>query len=174
MRTISMFVLSTILFVCHIMLAPAIEIFNAKIDFILISIVLITLFSKKWYPPVLCAVYSGLAVDITTQAGTYINTGIYLFFGVLFGVLVLFYKEHNLILADIIIFLSIALKYLIFVMLLYIMRLSENMTLATFLYGLPSALYSVIAGSVIYFVYSGIFSLSFMQEKNENEGKFYI
>ena len=174
MRTISMFVLSTILFVCHIMLAPAIEIFNAKIDFILISIVLITLFTKKWYPPVLCAVYSGLAVDITTQAGTYINTGIYLFFGILFGVLVLFYKEQNLLLAAIVIFVSIALKHLVYVMLLYIMRLSETVTLATFLYGLPSALYSVVAGCAIYFIYNGIFSLPFMQEKNENEGKYYI
>lgn len=174
MRTISMFVLSSVLFIFHIMLAPAIEIFNAKIDFILISIILIAVFSQKWYPPVLCAVYSGLAVDITTQGGTYINTGIYLFFGIAFGIFVLFFKEQNFIITNLAVLISVALKHLIFVMLLYIMRFSETVTLATFLYGIPSALYTLILSVGIYFVYKGIFSFSFMHEKSDNEGNYII
>ncbi len=174
MRTISMFVLSSILFVCHIMLAPAIEIFNAKIDFIMISILLIALFSKKWYPPVLCAVYSGLAVDITTQANTYINTGIYLFFGITLGVLVLFFKEHNILITAVATLVMVALKHLIFVFLLYVMRFSQTLTLMTFFYGIPSAIYSAIIGIGIYFIYKGIFSFPFMEERNENEGKYII
>ena len=129
MRTISMFVLSSVMFLFHIMLAPAIEIFNAKIDFILISIVLIAVFSTKWYPPVLCAVYSGLAVDIITQGGTYINTGIYLFFGIVFAVLVLFFKEQGFVFTNLVVLVSVAMKHLIFVLLLYVMRFSENFTI---------------------------------------------
>lgn len=174
MRTISMFVLSSILFIFHILLAPAIEIFNAKIDFILISIILIAFFSKKWYPPVLCAVYSGLAVDITTQGGTYINTGIYLFFGIVLGLFVLFFKEQNFIFTNLTVFISGAIKHLIFVLLLYIMRFSESVTLATFFYGLPSAIYTLVASMGIYFIYKGIFSFSFMQEINDNEGNYII
>lgn len=174
MRTISMFVLSSVMFLFHIMLAPAIEIFNAKIDFILISIVLIAVFSTKWYPPVLCAVYSGLAVDIITQGGTYINTGIYLFFGIVFAVLVLFFKEQGFVFTNLVVLVSVAMKHLIFVLLLYVMRFSENFTLTTFFYGLPSVIYTVVASAGIYFIYKGIFSFSFMQEKNENEGKYII
>ncbi len=174
MRTISMFVLSSILFIFHILLAPAIEIFNAKIDFILISIILISIFSKKWYPPVLCAVYSGLAVDITTQGGTYINTGMYLFFGVVFAVFVLFFKEQSFFITVFTVFVAVSLKHLIFVLLLYIMRFSENVTLATFFYGLPSAIYTLAASAGIYFIYKGIFSFPFMQEINENEGNYII
>ncbi len=173
MRTISMFVLSSILFVFHIKLAPAISIFSATIDFIMISIFLIAVFSKKWYPPVLCAVYSGIAVDITTQ-GTYINTGIYLFFGILLGILVLFFKEHNVAITSISIFVMVAIKHLSLVFLLYVTRLSQSLSLVTFFHGLPSAIYSAVAGIGIYYLYKWLFSFSFMEEKNENEGKYII
>ncbi len=168
-----MFVLSSILFIFHIKLAPAIAILNAKIDFIMISIFLITIFSKKWYPPVLCAVYSGIAVDITTQ-GTYINTGIYLFLGVVLGVLILFYKEHNVAITAVAVFIMVAIKHLLLVFLLYVMRLSQTFTIVTFFYGLSSAIYTTIAGIALYFVYKWFFSFSFMEEKNENEGKYII
>lgn len=174
MRTISMFVLSSIMFIFHVMLSPAIEIFNAKIDFIIISIILLAFFSKKWYPPVLCAVYSGLAVDVLTQANTYINTGVYLFFGIVMGVFVLFFKQNGLVVSTITIFVCIALKHLFFVFLLYVMRFSQSLTLGTFFYGLPSALYSAVIGVLLYFVYKGLFSFPFMQEKNENDGKYII
>ncbi len=174
MRTISMIVISSIMFIFHLMLAPAIEVFNAKIDFIMISILLLAVFSEKWYPPVLCAVYSGLAVDITTQAGTYINTGIYLFFGIVLGILVVFFKKNSFVPVSIAGFVLVAFKHLIFVFLLYIMRLSETLTLGTFIYGLPSALYTGVTTLGLFFLYKVIFSFSFMQEKTEDDGKYII
>ena len=172
MRTVTMLVLSGIMFIFHVMLSPVIEIFNAKIDFILISVVMLALFSQKWYPSLICSVYSGLAIDITTQANTYVNTGMYLFFGVFFGILFLFLKQKNFLFTGIIVFAAEAFKHLVFVFLLYIMRFSENMTLATFLYGLPSALYTFVASMGIFFVYKWIFSLPFMEEKTEDSGKY--
>ncbi len=174
MRTISMFVLSSILFIFHVLLSPAIEIFNAKIDFIMISIVLLAVFSQKWYPPVLCAVYSGLAVDILTQSNTYINTGVYLFFGIVSGVAIILFKQNGIVVTTLSIFAFIALKHLFFVFLLYIMRFSETLTLKTFFYGLPSAFYSLLVSIGMYFIYKGIFSFSFMEEKNDNNGKYII
>lgn len=174
MRTISMFVLSSILFVLHVMLSPAIEIFNAKIDFVAISIVLIAFFAKKWYPPVLCAVYSGLAIDILTQANTYINTGIYLFFGIILGITVIFLKQNSVFSTCLIIFIIVALKHLFFVILLYVMQFSQTITLGTFVYGLPSAIYTTVAGIGLYYVYKGLFSFSFMQEKSDDNGKYII
>ena len=96
MRTISMIVLSSVMFVLHLMLAPVLEIFTAKIDFIMISVLLLAVFSKKWYPPVICGVYSGLALDIFTQPDTYINTGIYLFFGIVLGILAMIFPKNNI------------------------------------------------------------------------------
>ncbi|MBE7091586.1 MAG: hypothetical protein E7365_00185 [Clostridiales bacterium] len=174
MRTISMIVLSSVMFILHIMLAPFVEIFSAKIDFIMISILLLAVFSQKWYPPVICAVYSGLAVDITTQVNTYINTGIYLFFAVLLGVLVMIFKQNNIISVSISSFVCVAVKHLFFVFLLYVMRLSQTVTLGTFFYGLPSALYTGVITVGIYFVYKAIFELPFMQDKNNDDGKYII
>ncbi len=174
MRTISMFVLSGIMLILHIMLSPVIEIFNAKIDFIMISIVLLALFSQKWYPALICSVYSGLAVDITTQADTYINTGIYLFFGILIGVALFFLKKQNIFVASLTVLTAEAFKHFIFVFLLYIMRFSQTLTLATFFYGLPSVLYTSVAFIGFFYVYRGIFSLPFMEEKTEDSGRFII
>lgn len=174
MRTVSMIVLSSVMFILHIMLAPVLEIFTAKIDFIMISVLMLALFSEKWYPPLLCAVYSGLAVDITTQAGTYINTGIYLFFGLTLGILVMFFKNKGFILSGLATFMCVALKHLIFVFLLYIMQLSQNLSFGTFMFGLPSALYTGIVALGIYFGYNWIFALPFMKEKTEDDGKFII
>ncbi len=174
MRTISMIVLSAIMFIFHIMLAPAISIVTAQIDFIMISILMIGFFSKKWYPTLLCAVFSGLAVDIFTQPNTYINTGIYLFFGIVIGFLVYFFKKHTFLFGAVFAFASVALKHFIFVFLLYIMRLSSSVTLGTFFYGLPSALYTGIVSIGFYFVFKALFSFSFMEEKTEDTGKFLI
>lgn len=174
MRTISMLVISSIMFIFHIMLAPAVEIVNAKIDFIMISILLLAVFSEKWYPPVICSVYSGLAVDITTQPDTYINTGMYLFFGIVLGILVLFFKNNSFITVSIAGLVLVAVKHLIFVFLLYIMRLSEHITLSTFFYGIPSAIYTGIITLGLFFAYKWFFSLPFMQEKTEDDGKYII
>ena len=174
MRTISMLVISAIMFILHILLAPAIAIFTAKIDFIMISVIFLGIFAQKWYQPVLCAVYSGLCVDIVTQAGTYINTGLYLFFGILIGVAVMLFKENTFPLSILAVSIATALKHLIYVFLLYIMRLSESLTITTFFYGLPSVIYTVAVATGIYFVYKGLFSCSFMQEKTEDDGKFFI
>ncbi len=174
MRTISMIVLSSIMFLFHMLLAPAISIFTAQVDFIVISILLIAAFSKKWYPTVICAVYSGLAVDMLSQPNTYINTGIYLFLGIVLGVLVKFYKKHTFVLISITAFICVAFKHLILTFLLYIMRLSSTATIGTFFFGLPSALYTGVVTIGFYFLYKGIFSFAFMEEKNEDSGKFLI
>ncbi len=174
MRTVSMIALSSVMFILHIMLAPVLEIFTAKIDFIMISVLMLALFSEKWYPPLLCAVYSGLAVDILTQGETYINTGIYMFFGLALGILVMLFKNNGFVFSGISAFACVGLKHLIFVFLLYIMRLSENLTFGTFLYGLPSALYTGVITLGIYFVYKWIFSLPFMKEKTEDDGKYIL
>ncbi len=174
MRTVSMIALSSVMLILHIMLAPALEIFTAKIDFVMISVLMLAFFSKKWYPPVICAVYSGLAVDITTQAQTYINTGIYLFFGIVLGILIMLFKNNGFVLSGLASFACVAIKHLIFVFLLYIMKLSQNLTLGTFFYGLPSAIYTSIAALGVYFVYKWIFSMPFTAEKTEDDGKFFI
>ncbi len=174
MRTVSMIVLSFIMFILHIVLAPAIEIFTAKIDFIMILILMIALFTQKWYPPLICAVYSGLAVDITTQASTYVNTGIYLFFGLAIGLFVMFFRNNTVAISGISAFTCVALKHLIFVFLLYIMRFSQNLTFGTFLYGLPSALYTGVIALPLFFFYKWMFSLPFMKEKTEDDGKYIL
>lgn len=174
MRTVSMIALSSVMFILHIMLAPVLEIFTAKIDFIMISVLMLALFSQKWYPPLICAVYSGLAVDITTQAGTYINTGIYLFFGLTLGLLVTFFYNNGFVLSGLISFACVSVKHLVFVFLLYIMRLSQNLTFTTFLYGLPSALYTGVVTIGVFFLYKWIFSLPFMKEKTEDDGKYIL
>ncbi len=174
MRTISMIVLSSVMFVLHLMLAPVLEIFTAKIDFLMISVLLLAVFSKKWYPPVICGVYSGLALDIFTQPDTYINTGIYLFFGIVLGILAMIFQRNNITTVTVASFVCVAIKHLIFVFLLYIMRFSESLTLGTFVYGLPSAIYTSIVTLGLFFVYKGLFSLPFMQEKTEDEGRYII
>lgn len=174
MRTVSMIALSSVMFILHIMLAPVLEIFTAKIDFIMISVLMLALFSQKWYPPLICAVYSGLAVDITTQAGTYINTGMYLFFGLTLGLLVMFFNNNGFVLSGLLSFACVAIKHLIFVFLLYIMRLSQTLTFTTFLYGLPSALYTGIVAIGVFFLYRWIFLLPFMKEKTEDDGKYIL
>lgn len=174
MRTVSMIALSSVMFILHIMLAPALEIFTAKIDFIMISVLMLALFTKKWYPSLICAVYSGLAVDITTQAGTYINTGVYLFLGLALGVFVTFFYSNGFVLSGLISFTCVSFKHLIFVFLLYIMRLSQNLSFITFLYGLPSALYTGVITLGIFFLYKWIFSLPFMKEKTEDDGKYIL
>ena len=168
MRTVSIIVLSSIMFLMHIMLAPAIQIFTAKIDFVMISVLMIAVFSKKWYPAVLTAVYSGLAIDITTQAGTFINTGFYLFIAVTLAVAVRIFAQDGFLVTVIASFGCVAVKHLAFVFVLYVMRLSETITLRTFFYGLPSALYTAAGCAAIYFVYKGLFSFSFMQEKKDD------
>ena len=174
MRTVSMIVLSFIMFILHIVLGPAIEIFTAKIDFIMISILMIAFFTQKWYPPLICAVYSGLAVDITTQALTYVNTGIYLFFGLAMGLFAMFFRNNTVAISGISAFACVAFKHLIFVFLLYIMRLSQNLTFGTFLYGLPSALYTGVIALPLFFFYKWIFLLPFMKEKTEDDGKYIL
>ena len=174
MRTVSMIALSSVMFILHIMLAPVLEIFTAKIDFIMISVLMLALFSQKWYPPLICAVYSGLAVDITTQTGTYINTGIYLFFGIALGLLVMFFNNNGFVLSGLLSFACVSVKHLVFVFLLYIMRLSQNLTFGTFLYGLPSALYTGVVTTGVFFLYKWIFLLPFMKEKTEDDGKYIL
>lgn len=172
MRTFTLILVSFVMCIFHIVLSPVIAIFGAKIDFILISIILTAMFTVKWYPPVLCAVYSGLIVDIVTQPGTYINTGMYLFLGIVASVAALIFRSSSFFSAGAGVLLGAGIKHLLYVFVLYVLRLSEALTLATFLHGVPSALYSGIVAVGFYFVYKGIFALPFMQEKKENEGRF--
>ncbi|MBP5662431.1 MAG: hypothetical protein J6X30_04695 [Clostridia bacterium] len=174
MRTFFMILISAVMVVFHLMLAPALAIAGMKIDFFMISVVMLALFTKKWYPPVLCALYSGIAVDLTTQAGTFINTGIYVFIAVTAFFVFFLLKENNFLFAALAVLAFTASKHLIFVLLLYVMRLSQTATLATFLHGLPAAIYTAAAGSGLYFVYRLLFRAFFMQEKNEEESKFLL
>lgn len=172
MRTTTLILTSFLMCIFHIVLSPAIAIFGAKIDFVLISVILIAMYTAKWYPPVLCAVYSGLIVDIVTQPGTYINTGIYLFIGIVAAAAALVLRTSSLFYAGLGALLGVVIKHLLYVFVLYVLRLSESLTLATFIHGLPSALYSGVVAVGFYFIYKGIFMLPFMQEKKGNEGRF--
>lgn len=172
MRTVTLILTSFIMCILQIVLTPAIAIFGAKIDFVLISVVLTAMYTVKWYPPVLCAVYSGLIVDIITQHGTYVNTGIYLFLGIAAAIASLILRNSSFFFAGVQVLLGVGIKHLLYVFVLYILRLSENLTLATFFHGIPSAVYSGAVAIGFYFIYKGIFALPFMQEKKENEGRF--
>ncbi len=174
MRTLSMIVLSAIMFVFHILLAPAIEIFNAKIDFIMISVVMLAIFSEKWYPPVFCGLYSGLSVDILTQGNTYINTCMYAVFAVLAVVAVAIIPLKKLWGSVISTTVAVALKHLFFVFLLYVMRLSETLTIGTFIYGLPSVLYTAVVSAGLYFAYKTLFDFQFMKEKSDDDKKIFV
>lgn len=172
MRTVTLVLISFVMSILHIVLSPVTAIFTAKIDFIMISIVLISLFTENWYAPVLCAVYSGLAVDILTQPSTFINTGIYLFVGLIVAVATLIFRTKSFAIAGLGVLCAVGVKHLLHVFVLYIMRLSSELTLTTFFRGIPSALYSAVIAMGIYFLYKVIFDIPFMQEKNENEGNF--
>ncbi len=172
MRTFVMLALSVISFFLHVTVAPEIAVLNAKVDFIMISVIMTALFSKKWYSAVLCALYSGIAVDIVTQAGTFVNTGIYLFIAVLAALGTLFYRENSFIICVPATAAAVAIKHLLLVFILYLMRLNATLTFGTFINALPSVIYTALAAALIYFVYKFFFSLSFMQEKKENEGRY--
>lgn len=167
MRTVTMIMLSVLAFFAHLLLSPVIAVFGAKIDFILIMVAALAFFTRKWYPSLLAAVYVGVAVDITTQAGTFINTGLYLFFGVTLGIACSIFHERNWFIFGVVCAACCAIKHLVLSFLLYIMRLSATLTLSTFFHGLPSVLYTGAAALLLYFVYAWIFDLSFMQEKKE-------
>ena len=174
MRTFVMIILSAITFVLHVTVAPMLTVFGAKIDFIMINVLLIGIFSKKWYPTVLSAVYLGLLVDITTQYGTYINTWVYLFFGIVVAVMCYLIKQSQIQTSVISVFATVCAQHFLYSFILYIMRLSESFTLATFVHGIPSAIYTAIISIGLYYLYRFIFSLQFMQIKKEDEGKYYI
>ena len=174
MRTFFMILVSFVMVLLHLMLSPAIAVMGTKIDFVMISVVLLALFSRKWYPPVLCAVYSGLAVDLTTQAGTFINTGIYVFAAAAVFFVFLLLKENNFLFASLTVLTFTAGKHLILVPLLYVMRLSRTATLGTFLHGLPAAFYTAAIGLGIYFLYRLLFRAFFMQESSEDEEKYIL
>lgn len=172
MRTVTLILTSFFMCILHIVISPMISIFGAKVDFVLISIVLTAMYTVKWYPPVLCAVYSGLIVDIVTQPGTYINTGMYLFLGIVAAAASLILHSTSFFSAGAQVLIGAGAKHILYVFVLYVLRLSENLTLATFLHGVPSALYSGVVAIGFYFVYKGIFMLPYMQDKKENEGRF--
>jgi len=170
MRAVIMFVLSALGFVSHILISPEIAIFGAKIDFIMITVIMLAMLSKKWYPPVFCALYSGIAVDLTTQGGTFINTGIYLFFAVICVVLFALFKQKGFAVSALATFIFIAAKHFMYVFLLYLLRLSEAVSLTTFFHGIPSAIYSAVAALPIFYLYK--ISLNFMQENIDSKRRF--
>ncbi len=172
MRTFVIFVLSVLAFFFHTMIAPEIAVFSAKIDFIMISVILTALFTRKWYPPIFCALYSGIAVDIVTQSGTFVNTGIYLFIAGAVALSMFFIKENSLVISVLSVAVAVAVKHFLFVFILYLMRFNATLTFGTFINGLPSVLYTAAASLLIYFIYKFLFSLSFMQEKKDNEGRY--
>ena len=173
MRGIVTFLLSVLFFFLHLMLSPAIQIFGAKIDFIMISVAISAFYIKKWYAPVICGLYSGLVLDILTQAGTFINTVMYPLFAVIVFVFVYFVREKNFVFFSATVAALVFLKYFVLIFVLYIMRLSEHLTVMTLVRGLPSVLYTLVAAMGIYFVVDKIFSMQFMAEK-KNEGRRYI
>ena len=173
MRGIITFLISVLFFFLHLMLAPAISIFGAKIDFIMISVAVSAFYIKKWYAPVMCGLYSGLVLDILTQAGTFINTVMYPIFAVLVFLFVHFVNEKNAVFFSLTNAALLIIKYIAFIFVLYVMRLSEHLTLMTFVRGLPSVLYTFVAALGIYYVIDKIFSMQFMAEKKE-EGRRFI
>lgn len=173
MRGIITFLISALFFFLQLMLSPAIQIFGAKIDFIMISITVCAFYIKKWYAPVICGLYSGLVIDVLTQAGTYINTILYPVFAVLVFLLAYFLQEKNFAIFSLTSAALVVLKHFVLIFVLYIMRLSQHLTFMTLVNGLPSALYTAVAALCIYFVVDKIFSLQFMQERKE-EGRRFI
>lgn len=172
MRGFVVFLISAMFFFLHILFAPIISIFGAKIDFLMISVLVSAVFVKKWYAPVICGLYSGLITDIFTQAGTFINTGIYLSFAVVAFLAAYFYKERNYITFSVMALIAECLKYFVFVFLLYVMRLSENLTFMTFVKGIPTAIYTSVAALGIYFLMEQLFSCNFMRERFDEDGRF--
>lgn len=173
-RSLVMIFLSFFGCLAHLLLSVPLEILNAKIDFLMVTIVLLAVFSELWYPPVLCALFSGLAVDLATQAGTFVNTGVYLAFAAILGLTFSLLKEKQFLLSGLIVFGCVAIKHLFFSFLLYMMRLSETATLATFWHGVPSAIYSGTFTLAAFFLYQKIFSLPFMHLKNGDEKRVFI
>ena len=171
MRRVVITLLSVLAFFANIVLSPILAIYWAKIDFVMINIVCLAFFSKKWYPPVLAALYSGLLIDLTTQAGTFINTGMYSFLAVAAVAGAAIISDNNFIVISASVLLAECIKHFLLVFVLYIMRLSQSATLLTFVHGLPSAIYSTLIAAGMYFVYKFIFSLYFMQEKSENNNR---
>ena len=174
MRTFVMIILSVFAFFAHVLLSPLIGIFGAKIDFITLNLVSLAFFTKKWYPPVLAGVYSGILVDITTQASTYINTGIYLALAGLTVIAVKIIKENSYMLYILFVFGAVCVKHFALIFVLYIMRLSENASIMTFIYGLPSALYTAAISAGVYFIIKKIFSFNFMQENPVDHNKYVL
>ena len=164
MRTVVMILISAISFFLNICIAPELAILNAKIDFIMISVVMLAFFSKKWYPPVFCALYSGITADIVTQADTFINTGIYIAVAVLTVTIVILLKENGFFISVITVAAATATKHFFLMFVLYFMRLSETFSLSTFIYGLPSIIYTGLVSAIIYFIYKKLFSFPFMRE----------
>ncbi len=172
MRTFVIILLSVISFFAHLILSPLLAIFGAKIDFIMLNLVGLAFFTKKWYPPVLAGLYSGLLVDITTQAGTYINTGIYFVLAGLAVIAIKIIKQNHYVLYIFSVFIAVCVKHFLLIFVLYIMRLSESASIMTFVHGLPSALYTAIISAGNYFILTKIFSLNFMQENPTERNKY--
>lgn len=172
MRTFVIILLSVFAFFAHIIFAPLFSIFGAKIDFIMLNLIGLAFFTKKWYPPVLAGVYSGVFVDITTQAGTYINTGIYLFLAVVAAAAVKLLRQNSYVLHIFSVFAAVCIKHFLLIFVLYILRLSESASIMTFVYGLPSALYTAVLSAGTYFIIKKIFSLNFMQENPAESNKY--
>lgn len=173
-RSIALVVLSFFGCLAHLLLSVPLEIVNAKIDFIMITVILLAMFTRLWYPPVLCALFSGLAVDLCTQPGTFVNTGIYLGFAAVIGLAFSLFKEKGFLLSGIIAACAVAFKHLFYSFLLYMMQLSESLTLATFWHGVPSAIYTGVIAIGMYFLYNRLFQFPFMQLKTGEEERIFI
>ena len=97
----------------------------------------------------------------------------YLGLAVLVFLFVHFVNEKNAVFFSLANAALLIIKYIAFIFVLYVMRLSEHLTLMTFVRGLPSVLYTFVAALGIYYVVDKIFSMQFMAEKKE-EGRRFI
>lgn len=170
------FFITIVLAICilfaQLFLAPLIQIFNAKPDFIIIFIFCTSFFSGEVSTPIALGLYIGIALDSTTQGITYINTGIYLALAVIAAVFAKIVISKSLTLTMSSVAFAMLLKYFILIFVLYAVKIQSKPSLMVFIAGLPSVAYTVFASIAVYYLLRAIYKFKSMQPNKDESGIF--
>ena len=163
MRRFIITLFSIILVILQLYLSPVISIAGYAPDFVLILLAVLS--ARESLATLLI---TGVAADLTTAGGTFINTAVY-FIGALICALHRYIqiKGAGFLNASVYAFISAAAKYFIIMFALYIVKIETGLSLIIFFANIPAMIYSALAAVPFYELFELISKFKFMREEKE-------
>ncbi len=167
MKYMFIVLLSLLFLFFNLYLAPAITIFGISPDFILIFIICISPHIGITTLPLL-AVLLGACYDSIASGGIYINFISYLLVSLAVAVSKIFINEIELPLCIVAISLSAVVKGFIATLGIYVLELTNGISIIFFLKQLPNALYCAVLAVPIFFLCRYLCSIEIKRNRNNN------